>query len=110
MDAEGEHQQPGAQQRDEQVRGRAASREQEVVDRLRPVALRGGVDRGRGHAAEHRPRPGGLVIGVGGVPFHHLMGHALPAGDVALVDDLAAQDLGDVGIGEYEQADHDAGV
>ena len=110
MDAEGEHQQPRAQQRKEEVGGRAAARQQEIIDRLRPVALRGGVDGGRRHAAEHGLRPGGLVVGMGGVPFHHLVGHALPAGDVALVDDLAAQDLGDIGVGEYEQADHDAGI
>ena len=107
---QGEHQQPGAQQRDEQVGRRAASGQQEIVDLLRPVPARGGVDRGGRHPAEHRFGPRGGIVGVGGVPAHHLVRHPLPARDVALVDDLAAEYLRYVGVGEDEQADHDAGV
>ena len=110
VDAQGEHQEPGTQQRDEEVSGGATAQQQEIIDLLRPVALRGRVDGGRGHAAEHGLRPGRLVAGVRGVPFHHLVRHSLPAGDVALVDDFAAQHLGYISIRQDEQADNDAGI
>ena len=110
MHSEGEHQQPGAQHRDEQVGRRSAPGEQEIVDLLGPVAVGGRVDGGGGHAAEHGFRPGGGIVGMGSVPVHHLLRHALPARDVALVDYLAVEHLRHVGIGQDKHSENGAQI
>ena len=93
LDSQAQHEQEGAQQRNEQIGGRPFAGEQEIIDLLRPVALARGADGGCGHAAEHGVRPGRRVIGMCFVPLRHLVRHADIAGDVALVYDFAGQDL-----------------
>ena len=98
MHAERQHKQPRTHQRYEKICRRAASGQQEIIDLLRPVAVGRRMYRGRRHASEHRLGPCGRVVGMRSVPVHHLLGHALPAGDVALIDDLAVQHLRHIGV------------
>ena len=103
MHAERKHQKPGSQQRDEKIGCGTAACQKKVVKRLGPVAFGRGVDGGRGHTGEHRTGPRGLVVGMGGIPLHHLVGHTLPAGYIALIHYLTAQNLRHETIGEHEE-------
>ena len=95
MHAQRKHQQPRADKRDEKIGRGTPSGEQEVVYGLGPVAVRGGVYGCRGHTSEHRFRPCRPVVRMCRVPLHHLVRHALPPGNVALVDYLSREDLRD---------------
>ena len=107
MDAQGQHQQEGSQERYEKIACRAPANKEKVKNTLRSVAGTVSGKHRRGHSAEHASRPCGPVPRVCGVPFVGLMRHPHIAGDVALVYNLAAQHFRDKAVGNYQESQDD---
>ena len=108
--ADGQHKQEASDEGYQKVARRAASCQQEVIDRVGPVTLEA-VDCGcRRHSSEHRVCPRGRVLRMSLVMGHRFICHTFPRGYVALVHDLAVEYLRREAVGQADEKQEDACV